>query len=516
MNWARNVDAPDGAWTNELDPKSWKGTTVFGAISLANALNRHGDLLDAGVRGDWGRRLRRAGEFIRRNFDLAYGNINYPVTATHGLFLLGQTLGEPEWQARARELARQSLACFTAPSGLLFGEGHPMDRVSPLGCRPVDLGYNVEESLPALLHYARLAGDSAALSAARRSLRAHLAFLLPDGGWDNSWGTRSFKWTYWGSRTSDGAVPAYLSLSGEEPGFHDAVERHLALLRRCTAGGLLHGGPHLAARGAKPCMHHTLTHAKALADALDAGAPPRANSAPASREASGGIRYFPEIATWLAERGPWRATVTRNDWLYQPGVWHPTGGAISLLYHRKAGPLLAGSLAAYVRVEAPNMQPSPDAEDYPLTPRVERVVEGRVFSTLYDTNAAVQAEDNGGVIAFAVEAELRDSSGAGGGRVSLRYRISGDSVEITASAPEGARLALPLIALPSETVRQTAAGAIAISKAGALVQVRATAPLELRDGGRSRVFNLVPGFLAVPITVALGGAQPVVCTLRAG
>ena len=39
------------------------------------------------------------------------------------------------------------------------------------------------------------------------SLRAHLEFMLPDGAWDNSWGTRNYKWTYWGSRTSDGTVP---------------------------------------------------------------------------------------------------------------------------------------------------------------------------------------------------------------------------------------------------------------------------------------------------------------------
>jgi hypothetical protein len=516
MGWARNVDAPDGSWTNELDPKSWKGTTVFGAIALANALDRHGDLLDSGIRDEWGRRLRRAGEFIRQKFDITYGNINYPLTATHGLFLLGKTLREPEWQARARELAWQSLAYYTE-NRLLFGEGHPMDRISPLGCRPVDLGYNVEESLPGLLHYSRLAGDGAVLKAVRWSLRAHLAFLLPDGGWDNSWGTRSFKWTYWGSRTSDGAVPAYLGLSGEEPGFHTAAERQLTLLRRCTVDGLLHGGPHLAARGAKPCVHHTFTHVKALADVLDTGAASGVKSAPGSGEAADGVQAFPEIATWLVRRGPWRATVTRNDFLYQPGVWHPTGGAISLLHHRKAGPLLAGSLAAYLRVEAANMQLPPDSEDFPLTPRVERLVDGRTFSTLYDLNATVRAEDRGGIVGFAVEGELCDASGAsGGGRVALNYRISADSVEIEASAPEGARLVLPLIALQSETVRQDGAGAVTISKTGASVEIRATGAVELRNGGRSRVFNLVPGFLAVPVTIALAGGRPVTCTLRVG
>ena len=127
MSWARNVDAPDGSWTNDLEPTSWKGTTVFGAIALANALERHGELIDAGIRDEWGRRLRRAGEFIFKNFDFSYGNINYPLTATHGLFLLGKMLGEAAWQERARALARQGLAYFTE-SHLLYGEGHPIER----------------------------------------------------------------------------------------------------------------------------------------------------------------------------------------------------------------------------------------------------------------------------------------------------------------------------------------------------------------------------------------------------
>jgi hypothetical protein len=28
VEWMKNVDAPDGAWTNDVDPKSWKGITV--------------------------------------------------------------------------------------------------------------------------------------------------------------------------------------------------------------------------------------------------------------------------------------------------------------------------------------------------------------------------------------------------------------------------------------------------------------------------------------------------------
>ena len=44
-------------------------------------------------------------------------------------------------------LAHEVMSQFT-PDGFLAGEGHPLNGVSAKGCRPVDLGYNVEESLP--------------------------------------------------------------------------------------------------------------------------------------------------------------------------------------------------------------------------------------------------------------------------------------------------------------------------------------------------------------------------------
>ena len=36
--------------------------------------------------------------------------------------------------------------------------------------------------------------------------KKHLEFMLPDGAWDNSWGTRSFKWTYWGVKSSNRGI----------------------------------------------------------------------------------------------------------------------------------------------------------------------------------------------------------------------------------------------------------------------------------------------------------------------
>ncbi len=195
FEWAVNVSMPDGSWTVMPDPNSWKGITVFGAIALAEALHYHGHLLDEDRRARWTERLGKAGEFIYRNFTSTYSNINYAATAVYGLNLLGRILEKQEYLDRSRELAGEVKEFFTIPNELLFGEGKPNDRLSPRGLLPVDLGYNVEESLSSLVMYALEEKDEEMLSLLTRSLKAHLEFMLPDGGWDNSWGTRQFKWT---------------------------------------------------------------------------------------------------------------------------------------------------------------------------------------------------------------------------------------------------------------------------------------------------------------------------------
>src|SRR5258708_34789115 len=105
---------------------------------------------------------------------------NYPITASLAFALCGHALGEHRYLDRARALAHTSLDYFT-PNGLLFGEGHPLREVTPKGCHPVDLGYNVEESLPALAHYSLLTNDQQVLEQTVKSLRAHMEFMLPNG-----------------------------------------------------------------------------------------------------------------------------------------------------------------------------------------------------------------------------------------------------------------------------------------------------------------------------------------------
>jgi hypothetical protein len=214
--WSEQLSRSDGSWVNDVALSSWKGITVFHAIALAEALHHHGSLLDRKTRRQWTDRLAHAIKFLDGFITIDTGNINYPVTSTYCFALAAEVLQDSRYLKRARKLARISLDYFT-PNGFLFGEGHPQTGLSAKHCRPVDLGYNVEESLPALAMYALLADDKPVLERVISAMRSHMEFMLPDGGWDNSWGTRNYKWTWWGSRTSDGCHSAFALLAQYEP-----------------------------------------------------------------------------------------------------------------------------------------------------------------------------------------------------------------------------------------------------------------------------------------------------------
>ena len=81
----------------------------------------------------------------------------------------------------------------------------------------MDIGYNLEESLPSFLQYTVKTGNASLKEQVIRVLKRHLLFMLDDGGMDNSFGTRNYKWTYWGSRTSDGCVLGCLLAASGEP-----------------------------------------------------------------------------------------------------------------------------------------------------------------------------------------------------------------------------------------------------------------------------------------------------------
>ncbi|MGD0444381.1 MAG: hypothetical protein ABSA39_10635 [Edaphobacter sp.] len=527
----QQVSRADGSWINDVTLSSWQGITVFHAIALAEALHHHGAILDTATRQRWTDRLARAAKFLDTFITIETGNINYPVTSSHCFAICAQVLNEPHYLDRARELAHASMNYFTE-NNLLFGEGHPQTTITAKKCRPVDLGYNVEESLPALAQYALLANDQPVLEKTIVALRAHMEFMLPDGAWDNSWGSRNYKWTWWGSRTSDGCHPAYVLLADHEPKFREVAYRNLELMAACTHESLLYGGPHYFQHGDKPCIHHTFTHAKSLATVLDSNAPytPPSPRLTIPRDEPYIIKSFPEIATHLATNGPWRATITGYDFEYiervqsggggAGGGGHASGGALSLLYHQQLGPILTASMTEYQMIEISNQQVHLDKPHMPLTPRIELAAK-QTCTSLSDFEATIIPlyEQMGTTLMISVDVRGRlltashQPPSIGEARYYLNYGLTQSTVVITASVDTASqsplRFVLPVISSSTEQITQPNPKTIRITKPKGTFTISTTAPQGFAPIPKERTFNLVPGFEAIPLIIPMQPGQQI-------
>jgi hypothetical protein len=528
----RTVSRPDGSWVNDVSLSTWQGITVFHAIALAEALEHHGAVLDPATRTRWTGRLAAAAKFLDGFITIETGNVNYPVTASLAFVLCGQVLGESHYIGRGRALAHQVIEQQFTPAGFLCGEGHPLNGTSPKGCRPVDLGYNIEESLPSLALYAKLTNDQPVLDQVIASLKTHIEFMLPDGAWDNSWGTRNYKWSWWGSRTSDGCQPGLVLLAEHDPRFREAARRNLELMAACTHEGLLYGGPDYFAHGDPACVHHTFTHAKALATVLDRAKFNAEDDARPSlpRDEPYGLKSFPDIGTTLAAVGPWRATVTEYDWEYVEhvqagaggsGGGHVSGGALSVLFHRSLGPVLTASMTQYQMIEISNQQTYRDGSHMELTPRIE-CGDAEKYTSVNDLKAALTAERRDGSVVLEAHGRLLDASRQappnGDIAYHFTYTLEDSHVEIAASAtgssPMPLRLIVPILARDSDHVEQPDSRTIRIARQHGTLTVRSDAA-SFEPLPAERTFNLVPGFEAVPLEIILDPGTEVRLRLEA-
>lgn len=505
--WAeRTVSQEDGSFLNDVD-SDWKGTTVFNAIQLADCLLLHGTILSKETRNAWKQRLKKAAEFLYSFEALNDNNINYPISNALALYECGLVLKEDRYKKRAEELAALAQSAITQ-NGLLFGEGVPRFQKSPKGCYPVDIGYNIEETLPSLALYGYLSGNKKAVSLAEKGLSAHLSFLLENGAWDNSFGTRNYKWTYWGSRTSDGCALGYLLLADNHPEFAEAAKRNLRLLSQCTEDGLLYGGPHYRAAGQEACVHHTFTHAKVVAGILDRSfceKEDKKTRVSLPREKEYGIRYYPELESWTVNQKTATATVTAYDWEYLPGG-HVSGGTLSLYHHKQGGTLLCAGMGDYTRKEPNNMQSAHHVRQECLALRIDAAADGVLYSSIYEDSAEVrtevQTDEKNQAQVVRVSGNLKDIRHHSGlGRLMpyrFTYRFRENRLEILAEFEEGI-LICPLISRVGEVICCTEdKRSIQIAKTQGAAVLETPNQISL-PYGTERIFNLVPGFQAVRI-----------------
>ncbi len=513
FDWSeKNMTRPDGSYIN--DPDSWwKGITVFISVSLGEALYQYGHLLDEDSREKWSRRLRSAVDFLYTNIDEMDAVINYPVTCSAVMAVAYRLFKEERYAKKAKALADFTLQHVTE-DGFLYGEGKPINTITPKKCRPIDIGYNVEESLGALVTYGLILQDQVVLEKTQALMKNHAFFMLPDGAWDNSFGNRNNKWTYWGSRTSDGCQVAFGLLAAENPLFAEVAYRNFKLYERCTHQGLLHGGPMYVAAKEPPCAHHSFCHAKALASILDHSTKKNIE-AKLPIESFEGVRYFPSMDLYIVQKGGYRASVSGYDFDYvEEG--HATGGALTLLWHEKTGPILAATMTKYQLVEPHNMQTPHYFEGICSSPQIEKVLGKTRYRSINDKTAVLAADISDDKIHITATGKLVDGDQVGDIAYELTYDFSKDGVCISLlTEGEGCLFRLPVISGENEEY-QIEPGKVSIWKKEHLklmieshcaMKMHCTA--EIDDTIPGRLFNPVGGFQALPLVYRLPKGQRV-------
>ncbi|NJX14549.1 hypothetical protein [Tamlana crocina] len=529
MLWAENnVSQDDGSWTVIKNPKSWKGITVFGAIALAEALHYHGHILDKETREAWTKRLEKAGQYIHDTFTIDFTNINYPGTAVYGLDLIGGVVKRDDFKAKSKTLASQVKSYFTANEGLLFGEcKKSSSKLSEKGLHGVDLGYNVEETLNSLVMYALKHNDEELIQILTKSLNSHLEFMMPDGGWDNSWGNRMYKWTYWGSRTCDGSQPAFGMMAHINPAFGTAAVKNTKLLKQCTSDGLIHGGPHYVSAGILPCIHHTFTHAKPLTALLDhwEHLPEINTNAELPRTSADGVTHFKDLDVYLFAKGDWRGTVSAYDaeYHYKEDFRQASGGSLGILYHNKVGLICAASMAKYEMVEKNNQQVQP-GKDICLTPRIETFKDEVWYTNLYDLPATVATKDTDGIVDLVAHVKLKNGDRelveGTASDFDITYRCSAKGTTILAKTNQEitspTAFVLPIVSPNNEVVTKVSDTEITVQKPEGLVTIKASVPIKMKALEGERTFNMVPGVEALPFEVFFNKAKLIEVSISVG
>ena len=410
LNFRKLFAHNDGAVQNDFSSE-WKGITTFSAINLYKTLSNFRGILPKNFKDEIEECFKASAEWVHKNimFDFR-ANINYYAAASTVNAMYGEHFNDKKYTDRAEELLDYCLQHFTE-NGLLTGEGQPHNFRTEKGCAPIDIGYNVEESLPCLVDTAKILGKRTALKSLALHAKNLLEFMLPDGGWDNSFGARNNKWTYYGSRTSDGCIAAFNELGKINSIFFEAAERTFEILKKSTVDGKLYGGMFYKENGQSPCVHHTFCHACALADAICSGMtePLKRQTLPCDIN-DFSCKYYPEIDTYKIHAGNWIATITGYDfstYTYGRGAAHSSGGSLSLLYHKNYGPVIAGTVYDYKLTEQNNMQlPTENVKHATLIPRVEYEKYGRKYATCLDGNAEINVTKSANNITAKVKSKF--------------------------------------------------------------------------------------------------------------
>ena len=505
VDWSENnVLTPEGTWYNDINAV-WYGTGLFSVMAVGETLHNFKGKIPEAIYNKWFgifiRMAKGAVKFV--HYDWYKPVINYYCGAAAFFALCYEMLGDEIYKNEANFWESKCCDKFDN-EGLLFGECHPHEIITEKGCRGIDLGYNLEESIQLLLQYAMYMKDEEKLKFYCEKALAHLEFIMPDGAIDNSFGSRHNKWTYWGSRTSDGIQEAFPRIAKYDRRFAKAAALNFDLLKRCTVDGALYAGLMQHGANQPACIHHAFAHTKAIAlmylhmnekdfENLEEVILPR--------EEQYGIKSFQNGYLKLISVGDLRATVSAVD--FNQGVADNRcnmGGNLNLLWHKKYGAICAATMHVFHMVEPTNFQLLRNAEKtYCMTPRI---ICGEYES---DTDKTV-------TISSSTDENRAEVTVIGNNELSFKidYVFKGDEVEIAITSEKDAVYKLPIIVDNKSEVKALSEKEYLFNN---LLVVSANVKIKIEDLSK-RYFNQVGGFEYLPLELPLKANETVQINLK--
>ena len=381
-DWLVSEQKEEGFWYET--PEKWTGTTTFQLLSLSAAYLILKDKLSTKSHKLWRQAIARAADWLMSVMSETFANINYSATTSASLALSYKVLKRPEYLVKARELAHLVVKKINE-EGFIVGEG-AIENNRRTG---IDLGYNLDMSLGTLALYSLITKDDLVKRKVLKALKTHLFFVYPDGSIDDSWGSRSYKWTTYGSKTAHGCQMAFDLLADEDPRFATASHLNLVYLRKMIRGGLVGYGPHswIHDPSFTPCIYPTFTRAENLAFAIEYGITPEKKS-PIPSQKKNWFKYFSSINVVLVRTDEYMATVTAYSYNYgykdRRYITSPTGGCISNLWWKNYGLMQTSSQTVYEPHEIMHMPVEKNL--LPLTPRIDYFKNGEYYTNLYETS----------------------------------------------------------------------------------------------------------------------------------
>jgi hypothetical protein len=525
-NWLITIQESSGkkagGWSeNWPDPeqKGWYGTTTDQLISLAGAYPILKPFLSCGEIEKWNRAMVNAADFIVKNFPIG-GNINYSATGAATLLFTYKIADNPKtiWLLKADSLMTINTLKYIDNQYFLSGEGNGVDE-----------GYNIAQSIGYIALYAIWKNDARIRQIATNLLKTHALFVYPNGSVDNSWGTRSFKWSYEsGTKTAPGVYFSFALLADKDSEFETTGLKCLEYLNsQRLPDGWISYGPASSnhATSNPPCNYSTFARAQSIALAIEYGTKPQ-NKAASPSQKGNWYKFFPELNLAVIRSGNMMATVSAYGQISRyPREAVCRGGSITNLWYDgfgKNGFLQSSSSSSYKRIEALHMPVENDL--LPLTPRIEFTNDSIYFSNLFEDSASMHVlkeSDNIKVVTTGRMMSLKGVKSQVSYSLTNRFYDSYLIKEITVGG-EGQKFSIvePVVRGRGTTFQLTNDSTVVIATASPnadweMKVINSTTPYKITLGtDANKYWSPFPGVEAYPVTISFSTISGVPQTLK--